>query len=157
MPPNITIEQVDLQRDESLDEAANLVAAFADELDASLDWSTKAALPDLFRRRKAHLFLARREGEAVGVMVCQKVIVTFRGSEALNIHDLFVVESARRSGVGKLLMKHAAAFARSLGCVRVTLEVDSLNTKARDFYRVMGFELPEDGAQELHYIRLPLD
>jgi GNAT superfamily N-acetyltransferase len=157
MPTKITIEKIDLQRDESVKEAANLVASFADELGASLDWSTKAALPDLFRRRKANIFLARREGEAVGVMVCQKVIVTFRGSEALNIHDLFIVESARRAGIGKLLMEHATDFARSLGCVRVTLEVDSLNTKARDFYRVMGFELPEDGAQELHYICLPLD
>ena len=157
MPDEITIEQVDLQNDNHVAEAIELIARFADELGTPLDWPTKVALPSLFLRRKGNIILARRNGEAVGVIVCQRTIVTFRGAEALNIHDLFVDESARRCGVGKRLMEHTVAFARSLGCVRVTLEVDSLNMKARDFYRVMGFELPEDGAQELHYIRLPLD
>jgi ribosomal protein S18 acetylase RimI-like enzyme len=157
MPDEITIEQVDLESDDHVAEAIELIARFAEELGAPLDWPTKVALPSLFLRRKVNIFLARREGEAVGVIVCQRTIVTFRGAEALNIHDLFVDESARRCGVGKRLMEHTIAIARSLGCVRVTLEVDTINQQARHFYQALGFELPEDGAKELHYIRLPLD
>ena len=157
MPNEITIEQIDLENADHVAEAIDLVARFAEELGAPLDCPTKDALPSLFLQRKANIILARRDEEAVGVIVCQRTIVTFRGAEALNIHDLFVDESARRCGVGKRLMEYAVALARSLGCVRVTLEVDTTNQKAREFYRTQGFELPEDGAKELHYIRLPLD
>lgn len=157
MTSEIVIEHIDLARDDHVAEAVELVAQFAEELGAPLDWPTKLAMPNLFLRREAIIFLARQKEKAVGVAVCQRTIITFQGSEALNIHDLFVSESARGSGVGKRLLEHIIAHARSLGCVRVTLEVDTENQSARHFYRSNGFQLPEDGAKELHYIRLPLD
>ena len=157
MPNDITTEILDLTRLDHVAEAIELIALFAEELNAPLDWPTRAALPNLLIRRDATVLLARHDGNAVGIVVGQRTILTFKGSEAFNIHDFFVAKEFRGAGVGRLLMEKAVAFARSLGCVRITLEVDTENTNARNFYQASGFELPEDEGKELHFIRLPLE
>ena len=157
MSNDLTIETIATSDAVGMADTVALIEQFKAELGAPLEWHTRDALPALLKRREALIILARQEGEPVGVVIAQRNIVTFKASEALNIHDFFVTRSARGSGVGQMLMKRTIAHARSMGCVRVTLEVDTENTNARRFYRASGFELPEDGNKALHFIRLPLD
>lgn len=138
-------------------DACELIAAFAVDSGIQLDWPTRAALPGLLERHGAIIYLAHLDGVPVGVIVCQLTMVTFQGGDALNVHDLFVNDDARGHGVGRRLLERAIAHARSLGCVRVTLEVGAANSTARSLYSSCGFDLPEAGHDATHFLRLPLD
>ena len=58
----------------------------------------------------------------------------------LNVHDLTVLSSYRRQGVGRALLQAVIAAAEAEGCGKVTLEMGS-NAKARALYESMGFDL----------------
>jgi len=57
----------------------------------------------------------------------------------LYIDDLCVDETCRGQHIGKALYEHVLAFARSVGCYNVTLNVWACNEGARRFYEVHGF------------------
>jgi ribosomal protein S18 acetylase RimI-like enzyme len=56
-----------------------------------------------------------------------------------NLEDLFVEESARRSGLGEQLVVAAIERAASRGCARVELDVNETNTAAVALYEKLGF------------------
>ena len=151
------VERVDLEHQATVAEAVALLGQFAEESGHPLDWTAASSLPELFRRRHAVLLLARLNGEAVGFALCQRAILSFRGTESLNLHDIFVTESARGHGVGRRLLESVKAHARSLGCAKVTLEVAADNHTARALYGACGFGLPEAGADETHFLSVELD
>ena len=62
--------------------------------------------------------------------------------KTLYIDDICVDEQARRRGIGKELYAHCEAFAKSIGCDAVTLNVWCLNPDAEAFYKQMGL-LPQ--------------
>ena len=47
------------------------------------------------------------------------------------LEDLYVSESARRSGLGRALVQEAASRARERGCARVQLDVSEANLETR--------------------------
>ncbi|MCH2162016.1 MAG: GNAT family N-acetyltransferase [Phycisphaerales bacterium] len=153
----IKVERADLDRRDQVDEAVELLGRFAAESGHPLHWSVAHSLPDLFRRREVILLLARIDGVAVGYALCQRTLVSFRGMEALNLHDIFVTETARGQGIGQHLLEAARDQAVALGCTRVTLEVAADNLAARKLYGRMGFDLPEEGADETHFLAADLD
>ncbi len=103
------------------------------------------------------IHLATMDGRSVGVSLCQRNLISFQGSEALNLHDLFVIPSARGKGVGRRLLMHLKNEARALGCPRMTLEVMPTNTAGRALYRSCGFEISEDGNEETLFLASPID
>ena len=99
---------------------------------------TLAADPNLGR-----VWIFRVDGEAVGylaVTVCYSL--EFAGRYAL-VDELYVREAHRGRGIGARALEVAAAACRELDVVALRLEVDVWNTRARDFYRRLGFELQE--------------
>jgi GNAT superfamily N-acetyltransferase len=82
--------------------------------------------------------LAEADGEALGLAIHRPSYSTFEGRPALYVEDLFVLESARQLGVGRMLMARLAAIARERGCTRMSLSVLHWNP-ARAFYRRLGF------------------
>ena len=157
MNDELLIEAVDLDNDDQVQACIDLIAEFAAMYGPPPDWPVRACFPELFRRRGAILYLASLNGRPVGVALCQLALVSFTASEALNIHDIFITESARGHGVGRRLLDQVVEHARSLGCMKVTLEVLKENEQARHLYRAAGFGLPEDGAEETHFLSLKLD
>jgi GNAT superfamily N-acetyltransferase len=87
--------------------------------------------------------LAEAGGEAVGFALHRPSYSTFDGRPGLYVEDLFVVESARGLGIGRLLMARLAAIARARGCSRLSLAVLPWNP-AREFYHRLGFAYVED-------------
>jgi GNAT superfamily N-acetyltransferase len=87
--------------------------------------------------------LAEVDGEAVGGAIHRPSYSTFEGRPGLYVEDLFVAESARGLGVGRVLMARLAAIARERGCTRMSLAVLHWNP-ARDFYRRLGFAHVEE-------------
>lgn len=64
-----------------------------------------------------------------------------RPHTSLYIDDICVNASCRGRGVGRRLYEHTEAFARSIGCHNITLNVWAANTGARRFYESLGLRV----------------
>lgn len=87
---------------------------------------------------RVFVHLADRDGETVGVALWFLTYSTWTGSPTLYLEDLFVDESARGLGIGRMLFRALAKEARALGCGRIDWAVLDWNEKAMDFYRSLG-------------------
>lgn len=71
-----------------------------------------------------------------------------RSDSTAEVVRMSVVESARRLGIGRLIVDELLATACRWGVERVTLETTSTWTDAIDFYRRCGFVVTHHGADE---------
>ncbi len=62
------------------------------------------------------------------------------GAEDAWLEDLFVEESARGEGFGRMLVEASIERARSRGCGRIQLDVNEANTGAMKLYESCGFQ-----------------
>lgn len=69
--------------------------------------------------------------------------------DTLYIDDICVDEAARGLGVGRAIYEHILAFARSLGCYNVTLNVWSCNPGAMRFYEKLGMKPYRVGMEQI--------
>ena len=63
----------------------------------------------------------------------------WKSAEDCWLEDLYVQESARRSGLGRALVEAAVERARKRGCKRIELDVNEDNAAARALYEACGF------------------
>jgi len=99
-----------------------------------------ARLAALREDRNQELWLAFRDGEAVGLSALQFFYYLPLGATACRITALAVAEHARRAGIGKALVFGAEARARQNGAVRIELTSAGQRTEAHAFYRSCGYE-----------------
>jgi GNAT superfamily N-acetyltransferase len=85
------------------------------------------------------IFLAYDGDEVVGIATCFLGFSTFYARQLINIHDLAVLPAARGRGAGGLLLDAVEARARTLGCCKLTLEVQEQNQRARRMYEARGW------------------
>ncbi|RYZ07034.1 MAG: GNAT family N-acetyltransferase [Myxococcales bacterium] len=116
-------------------------------------------VPALLEHPGAHVLLAWDGARPVGVATCFVGFSTFAGRPLLNVHDLSVVVEASGRGVGRALLAHAEVLARSLGCVKLSLEVLEDNALARGLYASFGFRDYELGgvARRTFFLTKPLE
>ena len=76
---------------------------------------------------------------AVGFALFFPTYSTWEGRPSLYLEDLFVIESARRHGVGRALLAKLAAIAVERGWQRLDLQVLDWNP-ARKFYARLGLD-----------------
>jgi len=99
---------------------------------------TLAADPNLGR-----VWIFRDGAAVVGYLVVTVCFsLEFAGRYAL-VDELYVREAHRGRGIGARAVEVAAEACRALDVSALRLEVDVWNTRARDFYRRLGFELQE--------------
>lgn len=79
-------------------------------------------------------WVAVSAGKVVGFIVCRRVE---DGGEVLK---LAVSPSMRRRGIGGMLIGHALAELKTLGVVRISLEVRESNNAAISLYERFGFK-----------------
>lgn len=77
------------------------------------------------------------DGEPAGMAVFFPTYSTWEGRPGLKLHDLFVRERARGTGVGRRLLAALARVALERGCTRLDLDVLDWNP-ARRFYERSG-------------------
>ncbi|MCP3986576.1 MAG: GNAT family N-acetyltransferase [bacterium] len=87
----------------------------------------------------SRIWLAWEGDRAIGVLVGYLGFSTFRAMPLLNVHDLAVAREHRGERLGERLLEAAEAHARSLGCCKLTLEVQEHNQRARALYDRFGF------------------
>lgn len=104
------------------------------------DAARAALIPGLQQHPTTVIFLAWEGETPVGIAVCFVGFSTFQARPLLNIHDLAVLPTHRRRGVGRRLLEHVAAKAQALDCCKLTLEVRDDNPTAQQLYHAVGFE-----------------
>ena len=77
----------------------------------------------------------------VALANCFQALSTFACKPLINIHDLYVSDSARGQGAGQALLANVEAEAERRGCCKVTLEVLTGNAGAIRAYENFGFAL----------------
>lgn len=96
------------------------------------------------------LVVAERGGELLGYAALQKRVQLQFARRLMDVHHLFVAETARGQGVGRALMKAACEHAALNRCTGITLGVTVQNIEAQAFYRRLGFMQHEtSGALQL--------
>lgn len=82
--------------------------------------------------------LADEDGVACGFALFFSTYSTWVGKPGLWLEDLFVEESHRRRGVGRMLLRAVAGLAIERDCGRLEWSVLDWNTSAIAFYRSIG-------------------
>ena len=141
---DVRIVEADLANQEHAAAVMTLVEEFStDPMGGGSELTSQARvalIPGLAAHPTTVLFLAYNDGQAIGVAVCFIGFSTFAAKSLINIHDLFVRDYARGQGVGSALIEAITQKTRAIGGCKVTLEVQSNNTRAQAVYRAAGFE-----------------
>lgn len=87
----------------------------------------------------AFALLARLDGEPVGLATCFMGFSTFAARPLVNIHDVSVIPGHRGKGIARALFSAVEDEARRRGACKVTLEVLSGNTRAKELYASLGY------------------
>jgi GNAT superfamily N-acetyltransferase len=85
------------------------------------------------------LWLAHRDGEAVGLLALHIFYYLPLGARTCRVTALAVAEHAQRGGVGKMLLYAAENRARQAGAVRIELTSAAHRNEAHAFYRACGY------------------
>lgn len=105
----------------------------------------------LFGQKPGCECVVAREGDAaVGFALFFTTFSTFLCKPGLYLEDLFVIPAARGHGIGKALLKHLAALARSRECGRFEWRVLDWNTPSIEFYKSLGAAI----MPEWHLVRM---
>lgn len=89
------------------------------------------------------IVVARQDGQVVGMVNLLYTVSTALGDRVALLEDMVVSPGARGAGVGSQLLEQAIQFARSNGCIRITLLTDRENKSAQRFYQKLGFDFSE--------------
>ena len=86
----------------------------------------------------AWALMARDGGQVVGIASWSYLWPAVGLTRSLYLKELYVAQSHRRRGVGRLLMQAVIEKAREQGCSRVEWTTDTDNAAAQAFYRYLG-------------------
>lgn len=89
---------------------------------------------------EAEIFFVRQGSTAVGFTQLYPMFSSVSMGRVWILNDLFIDESARRQGVGTILLETAAEFARALGAIRLQLETKPDNAAAQSAYEALGWK-----------------
>ena len=113
------------------------------------DWYGRSEPPDstflegverlIVRPDTEYLLAAAGDRAPGGVCQLRYRYGVWTASEDCWLEDLFVVDAARRAGLGEALVAAAIERARERGCGRIELDVSESNRSAWALYERMGF------------------
>jgi len=139
----VEIVEADLRRLEHQSATLGLLDAYArDPMGNGAPLSAdviRQLIPGLREHPITIVFLAFSSDVATGLAVCFRGFSTFAAKPLINIHDLVVLSTHRRQGIGRRLLESIAEKGLSLGCCKITLEVQENNQRARQLYKLAGF------------------
>lgn len=127
---------------------ARLLVAFRNHL--GVDWPSDnaflAGVERLIETKDARYLLGSPDDDSPPAGVAQlrfRYGVWWAAEDAL-LEDLFVLESARGSGLGRALLDRTVQEARERGCRRIELDVNDNNAAALALYGSLGFSNRDD-------------
>jgi ribosomal protein S18 acetylase RimI-like enzyme len=133
----------DLERPDHARAVVALTAAYAEDVMGNGGALQPDVLDRLVPALREHpttiVLLAYLGAEPVGIATCFLGFSTFAARPLINVHDLAVLPEYRGQGVGRALLALIELQARKRGCVKLTLEVQENNHRARRVYERAGF------------------
>jgi GNAT superfamily N-acetyltransferase len=93
-------------------------------------------LEDRLRRT---VLVAEGAGQVFGMVTGQLVVSTSEGAASVWVEDMVVAEGARRSGVGRRLLRAVEEWGAARGATRLQLLADRENLRALRFYEARGW------------------
>lgn len=96
-----------------------------------------------FNHGESTIFIAHEAGIPVGFAQLYPSFSSVSLARTFILNDLFVNESDRKNGAGKLLIAAAVEFAKSLGALRLTLATAVDNKPAQALYHSSGWKRDE--------------
>ena len=106
--------------------------------------AARAFLQARFEHGQSVVFLALDGATPVGFTQLYPSFSSVSLARVLILNDLFVVPTHRRAGVGARLLDAAAAYARAMGAVRLSLNTDVQNTTAQALYEAKGWKRDQE-------------
>lgn len=91
--------------------------------------------------RVGQILVLRKDQRILGMVNLLYTISTALGGRVAILEDMVVRPEYRGTGAGSRLIRAALEFARTAGCMRVTLLTDQGNIAAQRFYQRHGFAL----------------
>lgn len=98
----------------------------------------------LFVQRRAEVIVGEQDGVPVAFALYFHNFSTFLGKAGLYLEDLFVSESCRGRGYGRIMLRHLARIAVERGCERLDWWCLDWNESAVRFYKSLGAEPMSD-------------
>jgi GNAT superfamily N-acetyltransferase len=89
------------------------------------------------------VFVAVEEGRGLGFTQLYPTFTSIGVRRAWILNDLYVDPTARRKGVGRMLMEAARHFAMETGAAWLELATANDNKVAQALYRSLGYKLDE--------------
>jgi GNAT superfamily N-acetyltransferase len=102
--------------------------------------AARAFLLDRFRHSESIIFIASRDGLAIGFTQLYPSFSSISMDRIYVLSDLYVLSGARKLGAGRLLLEAAAHFGRSVGACQLTLETATTNCAAQALYEACGWK-----------------
>ena len=96
-----------------------------------------------FNHGESVVFLAYQGDTPVGFTQLYPSFSSVSMARVYVLNDLFVHASTRRMGVGAQLMAAATEYARTVGCIRLTLSTATSNASAQSLYEAAGWKRDE--------------
>ncbi|MBV7317104.1 GNAT family N-acetyltransferase [Shewanella sp. NIFS-20-20] len=104
----------------------------------------------LVRQDSVLILATDSAGQGLGFVQMYPQLSSLDMDEFMVINDLYVTQHARCVGLGRRLMEQAIAIAKQRGYQRLSLETESVNTKAQSLYESLGFR------RDSHYYQYQL-
>lgn len=126
---------------EAAEEDISTLNALLEELTSGHEVLTKEFLAESLSRDDVEVWVAREEGEVIGMAT----LILLRKLSGLSgeVDDVVVASSARGKGVGKRLMEKIIERARWRGVKKLDLTSRPSREAANALYQKMGFEKRE--------------
>jgi ribosomal protein S18 acetylase RimI-like enzyme len=127
---------------EDVDAVSALIAAFRDwwgKDEPSLQQIRETARVLLSDPATDFLLAARDGDDAEAVCQLRYRLSVWTGADDCWLEDLYVVDAARRAGIGRALVSAGIERATNRRCRRIELDVNEQNTEAIAFYEGLGF------------------
>lgn len=96
-------------------------------------------LANLARERGARIVVAVLDGRVVGMAVAYAFYSIHQDPLTAYLGALVVARTARRHGVGRVLVQDAEAWAQSLGAMRLSLVTGHQRDESHRFYESLGY------------------
>jgi GNAT superfamily N-acetyltransferase len=140
-----------------VDDVARLIAAFRDFYGETspADSTIRETAGELLDDRGTEFLLAGTP--AAGIAQLRFRLSLWTGTDDAWLEDLFVLDGARGSGLGRALVRACIERARARGCDRIQLDANEGNPGALALYESLGFRCAKrerwDGGRDLYWTR----